>query len=77
MEIFQYLKGVIRKTDTCYQHLFCQEKGQQFLTKRKGRFRLEIRKVFFLVNIVVERGHPQKLWVSHYRKHSKLGWTGL
>lgn len=47
MEIFQYLEGVVRKTDTLYQDLFCQEKGQQFLTERKGRFRLEVRDTYF------------------------------
>lgn len=45
-EIFQFFEGVVRKTDTLYQYFFCQ-KEQQFLTKKKGRFRLEVRKTFF------------------------------
>jgi len=53
---FQYLKGAYRKDgENIFSRAYCDRTGSNGFKLREGRFRLDIRKIFFTMRMVKHR----------------------
>jgi len=76
---FQYLKRAYRKDgENIFSKSCCNKTGSYGFKLREGRFRLEIRKKFFMIRVVKHWNRlPREVVEAHPWKHSRSGWTGL
>ena len=75
---FQYLKGAYKKDgDKLFSRPCCNRTRGNGFELKEGRFRLAIRKKFFMMRVVRHWNRlPREVVDVHPWKHSRSGWTG-
>ena len=79
LEVLQYLKGVYKKDgDKLFSEACCNRTRSNGSKLKEGRFRLDVRKKFFMLKVVSPgTGCPERWEMPHPWKQSRSGWTGL